>query len=157
MNPTENSVGNTFKPPAIGLIVVGSLNALMGLLWIAGLVIRLVGVTAGLPMGTVGGDGAAYRVGGYLAEVIYFFNLIASPFIIIGAINMLKGKKYGSAKLSAILAMIPAVSCCFLFGVPVGVWALIVLSKPEVKAFFESGGQAENDFYSPPPPPPQYR
>ena len=156
MNPTENSVASTFKPPAIGLIVVGSLNALMGLLWIIGLLVRLVGVTAGLPMGPVGTEGAAYRVGGYLAEVVYFFNLIASPFILIGAINMLKGKKYASAKLAAILAMIPAVRCCFLFGIPVGVWALIVLSKPEVKAFFESGGNAGNDFYSPPPPP-QYQ
>ncbi len=150
MTPSENYAGNAVKPPAIGLIVVGALNALMGLLWIAGLILRVTNVVSSDAMGDAG---AAYRVGGYFAEVIYFFNLVASPIILVGAINMLKGRKYTSAKMAAILAMIPAVSCCFLFGVPVGVWALIVLGKPEVKAFFESGGEP---FY-PPPPPPQYQ
>lgn len=38
---------------------------------------------------------------------------------------------------AAILAMIPCVSPCCLLGLPLGIWALIVLLKPEVKAAFQ--------------------
>ncbi len=34
-------------------------------------------------------------------------------------------------------AMIPCVSPCCLLGLPLGIWALIVLVKPEVKAAFQ--------------------
>jgi hypothetical protein len=153
MNQSENLAGNLAKLPAIGLIVVGALNALTGLLWIAGVVLRATGTLAELPMAQLGEEGAPIRMGQTLIQAIYFFTLVASPFIIIGAVNMLKGRKYSSAKMAAILAMIPATSCCFILGIPFGVWALIVLSKPEVKAFFESGGSN----FQPPPPPPQYQ
>jgi len=48
--------------------------------------------------------------------------------------------------------MIPFTSCCFLIGAPIGIWALVVLSKPEVQMFFGRGGANYQ-----PPPPPQYR
>jgi len=78
--------------------------------------------------------------------------LIAAPIIIYGAIQMMKGRKLGLAKASAILAIIPFTSCCFLIGVPIGIWALTVLSKPDVKAFFR-GENAPPNFYPPQPPP----
>ena len=144
---------NLAKSPAIGLIVVGGLNVLAGLLWVAGMILRAAGTLPEIPLGPEGAEGAPARVGGYLAEIVYFLTLVTSPFIIVGAVNMLKGRKYSSAKLAAILAMIPATSCCFILGIPFGIWALIVLSKPEVKAFFETGGSN----FTPPPPPPQYQ
>jgi hypothetical protein len=44
-------------------------------------------------------------------------------------------KSYGLAMTSSILAMIPCHVCCMV-GLPIGIWALIVLLKPEVKSAF---------------------
>ena len=63
---------------------------------------------------------------------------------------MINGSSYNWAKASAILAIIPLTSCCFLIGAPIGIWALMVLNKPEEKRFFEHGG------VDLPPPPPNY-
>jgi hypothetical protein len=38
---------------------------------------------------------------------------------------------------AAILAMIPCLSSCCIVGLPLGIWALVVLSKPEVKSEFD--------------------
>lgn len=146
-----NQIENLLKPPAIGLIVIGAINALAGLSWLASKILRAAGLLAQIPSGPAGDEGAPYRFSGFLTEVVFFISLIAAPFIIKGAVDMLKGRNYSSAKKAAILAIIPMTSCCFLLGAPVGLWALLVLSKPEVKTFFETG---RGDFS--PPPPPQY-
>jgi hypothetical protein len=36
---------------------------------------------------------------------------------------------------AAIMAMIPC-NCCCLLGLPFGIWALVMLMKPEVKSQF---------------------
>lgn len=38
----------------------------------------------------------------------------------------------------SILSMVPCVSPCCLLGLPVGIWALVVLNTPEVKQAFRS-------------------
>jgi hypothetical protein len=54
-----------------------------------------------------------------------------------GGLQMRLLKSFGFAMASAILVMIPCGSywCCCL-GVPVGIWALVTLNKPEVKSAF---------------------
>jgi hypothetical protein len=50
--------------------------------------------------------------------------------------KMQKLENHQLAFTASILAMIPCVSpCCFL-GLPFGIWALVVLNKPEVKSQF---------------------
>lgn len=78
-------------------------------------------------------------------------SLLIAPVIIFGAIQMMKGRKYDLSKTAAILAVIPFTSCCFLLGAPFGIWALMVLSKPDVKAFFN--GEITRRRFNPPPPP----
>ena len=39
---------------------------------------------------------------------------------------------------SAIVAMIPFLSPCFVIGLPIGIWPVIVLNKPEVRSAFSS-------------------
>jgi hypothetical protein len=43
---------------------------------------------------------------------------------------------HGLAMAAAIIAMIPCFSPCCVLGLPFGIWALVVLSKPEVKSQF---------------------
>jgi hypothetical protein len=58
--------------------------------------------------------------------------------LIIGGVQMLRLHSYGLAVFGSILAAIPCVSCsaCCGIGAGVGIWALIVLMNPEVRAAF---------------------
>lgn len=65
-------------------------------------------------------------LGGVLALVCLF-----------GAISMLRLRSYGFAMASAIIMLFPCGNCCCLLNIGFGIWALVVLSKPEVKAAFQ--------------------
>jgi len=55
--------------------------------------------------------------------------------LIVAALPMLWMRAYWLAVAASIVAMLP-VGPSFLAGVPIGIWALAVLTKPEVKAAF---------------------
>jgi hypothetical protein len=79
---------------------------------------------------------------GYLTASIFFplvslISILAAPVIIYGGIQMLKARRYSIAMLAAILALIPLSSICCIPAIPIGIWALIVLRDPEVRACFE--------------------
>jgi hypothetical protein len=131
-----NDVLNKLKAPAICLIVIGALNGLISILTILGGVARFAGIGGRESLPTRDAERIGFYVGTFASYGSGLLALIVAPLIIYGAIQMMKGKKYGLAKASAILAIIPFTSCCFLIGIPIGIWALIVLSKPDVKAFF---------------------
>lgn len=133
-----NDVTNKLKAPAIALIVVGAFNAVIGALIILSGLLRLTGINGAEMMPANGAERAGFYVGTFIAYGAGLLTLIAAPIIIYGAIQMLKGNKYGLARTAAILAIVPLTSCCFLFGVPIGIWAFVVLSKPDVKAAFRS-------------------
>ncbi len=63
--------------------------------------------------------------------------LIASGLIVMAGARMRILRGYGFAMMGAILAVIPCISPCCLLGLPFGIWALIVLANPEVRAAFE--------------------
>jgi len=56
--------------------------------------------------------------------------------MLLSGIQMRKLKGYKNAMTSSILAMIPIVSPCCIVGLPIGIWSVIVLCKPEVKDAF---------------------
>jgi hypothetical protein len=64
--------------------------------------------------------------------------LLAIPaIIVVGAISMLRLRSYGWAIAAGVLALSPIPSGpCWLIGLPIGVWSLVILSRPEVKAAF---------------------
>ncbi|MBN8249000.1 MAG: DUF4339 domain-containing protein, partial [Verrucomicrobia bacterium] len=53
-----------------------------------------------------------------------------------GAIKMQRLESWGLALTASILTVLPCAGCCCLIGIPIGIWALVVLNKPEVKAAF---------------------
>jgi hypothetical protein len=67
--------------------------------------------------------------------------ILAVIALVLGAANILGGLKmrnlqnYNMAMIGAVAAVLPCGCCCFA-GIPVGIWALMVLMKPEVKAAF---------------------
>jgi predicted PurR-regulated permease PerM len=67
------------------------------------------------------------------------FNVIAiavGVVVLLGALKMKKLESREWAMTASILAMIPCISPCCIVGLPIGIWALVVLSKPEVKSAF---------------------
>lgn len=93
---------------------------------------------------------------GYVASTVITYgisllSLLLAPLIIYGAAQMMHGKKYKMARVAAILAMNPFTSCCFLVSTPMGIWAMILLGKPEIKAVFTSD-TSEGSILPPQPP-----
>jgi predicted Zn finger-like uncharacterized protein len=81
------------------------------------------GYQAGFACGLVG------VIGGSLLGILLCFITLA------GAIKMKRLQNHGLATTACILAMIPC-NCCFLLGLPFGIWGLVVLNKPAVKEAF---------------------
>ena len=144
-----NDILEKLKFPSIALLVVGILNALFGLYLIVSMLVQLAMGAANRPYVSES-ERIGFLVGFFGSGVLGVLSLAVSPIIIYGALQMMKGQRYGLAKTASILAMIPFVSCCFVFGVPLGIWSFITLKKPEVKAFFN--GETDNQVYNPPPP-----
>jgi len=75
-----------------------------------------------------------YGYGGIAFAVI---SLLVGIVVILGAVKMLGLRSWGLAMFAAILSLIPCVQSCCLLSLPVGIYAIIVLSDSEVKAAFE--------------------
>ncbi|NVJ04264.1 hypothetical protein HUW63_03280 [Myxococcus sp. AM001] len=62
--------------------------------------------------------------------------LVLNSIVFFGALKMKNLQSYGLAMAAAIISVIPCCGPCACLGIPVGIWALVVLNKPEVKAAF---------------------
>ena len=120
--------------PAIGLIVTASLNLLLSLL-------RILGALVGFGMSNMQHTGnrdldriisMSGAIGGFFGAV----GVLCAIVILMGGIKMRKLENRGLSLTAAILAVIPCTSPCCLVGIPLGIWALVVLAKPEVKSAF---------------------
>lgn len=124
--------------PAIGLMVTAGIGLFCALL---GVVIHLVGMGMS-GMGAFGGgdqpNAFAQMMGGTFGLVINFIGIVMAAVIFMGASKMRKLESYGLAMAVSIIAMIPCISPCCLIGLPIGIWALVVLLDPNVKAAFRS-------------------
>ena len=76
-------------------------------------------------------EGMRGPMAGFVSLVIAAVN----GFVLLGAINLLRLRNYGMAMFASIVAMLPC-QCCCLLGLPAGIWALVILNKPEVKSHF---------------------
>ncbi len=87
------------------------------------------------------------EVNAMLGEMIDFtgrFGIVMSAIGILfcgvsiaGSVSMLRLRYYPLAFAAAILAMIPGTSPCCVFGLPLGIWGVVVLLRPEVKKGFQ--------------------
>ncbi len=139
------------KVPAIGLIVVGFINAVIGFFVLLSGLARLAGVVEDTYSPVNDAERLGFYFSTFIGYGIAFLSLISAPFIIYGGFQMMKGKRKKLVKFAAILAMLPVTACCFIVGLPFGIWSLIVLSKPEIKAIFNNESMPIN--YNPPQPP----
>jgi hypothetical protein len=122
--------------PAIALLVTGILGVPLQLY---GLVMHLASggrSTPPMPMLDPNLQRFFQVMNGPLGLVLGLVGLVMTVLIILGALKMKNLRSYQFAYVMSILAMIPCLSPCCLLGLPFGIWALVVLSKPEIKAQF---------------------
>ena len=107
--------------PAIGLLVTGIFNWAMipSVVWIV-LSVMPSAMARGRP--------------GYLLALLPLSAMLIASLIIFAALKMKRLQAYGLAIAASILAII--VSPGNLIGLPIGIWALVVLSQREVRAAF---------------------
>lgn len=71
-------------------------------------------------------------VGDYIRAGV---SLLAYGLVMVGAVSMLRLERWGLALTAGILVMLPCTCCCCL-GIPAGIWAAIVLNRPDVRGAF---------------------
>jgi hypothetical protein len=122
--------------PALGLMITAGLALLFVLL---SLVMNIAGVGMG-SLGGMGGGSAATdqyisMMSGGVGIVSNLLALGLYGFVLWGAMQMKQLRKWNISMGASIAAMLPC-SCCCIIGLPIGIWSLIVLLKPEVKSAF---------------------
>jgi predicted branched-subunit amino acid permease len=119
--------------PAILLMVASGLSILLWLAWVA--MVEL-GASAGA-LQHLPDDQRTMGIAFWVAFSV--ISLIASIVALYGGWKMKALESYSWALTAAIICLVPCTGpCC---GLPVGIWALVVLLKPEVKAAFRGPGQ----------------
>jgi hypothetical protein len=123
--------------PAVCLIVLGAFNLLL-------VIVRALAMVFGLAQQNMGGGMSPemqkmfLAMSGTAGVAAVVFGVIGALVILFGGIKMKKLESYNLSMAAAIIAMIPCLSACCILGIPLGIWALVVLMKPEVKAAFRS-------------------
>ncbi len=123
--------------PATGLIIMGGLGLLVSL---ASLVMSVTGVD--LNSFGMGGSPEAEQMtkmmGGTIGAASAILGIAMGAVVLLGALKLKKLESYGFSLAASILAMLPcSTSCCCLIGIPIGIWALVVINKPEIKSQFK--------------------
>jgi predicted signal transduction protein with EAL and GGDEF domain len=65
-----------------------------------------------------------------LVSIAYCLMLVS------GAFSMIRKGSYVWAVATSCLAMVPMLGPCYVLGIPIGIWALIVLRRPDVRKSF---------------------
>jgi len=123
------------KLPAIFLMITAGLGALMAVI---SLFSHLFGTGFNMAdMGDMGGNEQLISMmSGGMGVGLNILGLVMAGVVFYGASKMMKLEMYGLALATSIIAMIPCISPCCLLGIPIGIWALVVLLNQEVKAAF---------------------
>ncbi|MEQ8789287.1 MAG: hypothetical protein RIC55_23540 [Pirellulaceae bacterium] len=119
--------------PAVGLVIVSSF-------WMLILVVMLV---LNLFQLITGADLNIEQGQDMLGEAAMPLNLVGimlqagvNSCVLYGSLGMVQRRNYGVAVTASVLAVIPCFSPCFFLGIPLGLWALFLLFRPEVKYGF---------------------
>ncbi len=122
--------------PSIGLLVTGIIG---GVFSVIGLFMSFLGTSLSSLMADrfdEFDERYAELYEGAAGIASSFIGILVAALIIYAALKMKELNQYGLCMAASILAMIPCISPCCIIGLPIGIWCLIVLTKPEVKAAF---------------------
>lgn len=81
-----------------------------------------------------------------MIPISILFGLLTSGITVLGAIKIMNLKSRGLGVLASVVSMVPILSGCCCLGLPVGIWVLIVMGKPEVKAGFAAVARSASEY-----------
>jgi serine/threonine protein kinase len=120
------------KAPAIGMIVAAGINAIPTVGLLGMLVFKLV---AAIGFGRFDISSAfSFSWLGVIVSSLLLLSIPVTILILLGAMRMMRLRNRGLAITAAILALIAAPGN--LIGLPMGIWALVVLARREVAEAF---------------------
>jgi hypothetical protein len=124
---------NQVSAPSIGLLITGIIGA-----FFSGITLLSIGIGTGLSSFWMDEmpDRFTEIYEGAFAMGSSFIGLVVAAFVIYAALKMKELTQWGLAVAASVLAMIPCISPCCVIGLPVGIWCLVVLNRPEVKNAF---------------------
>jgi hypothetical protein len=130
---------NQVSGPAIGLIITGALTICFS----AFLVLAQIFGLAAHAFDNMANQNPQFAQmlqasSGAMGILFALLRMVLGGFVIYGGIKMKSLEQHGVVMAAAILSVIP---CCLLgpcccISIPLGIWALIVSNKPEVKSYF---------------------
>ena len=120
--PDKDYAKSRLQIPAIVLIVLAALTAILRV----GAIVML--------LQQAGNAAPPLMVPMLVGHGVPLLLLIA---VIAGCLKMLKVESYGSAMTAAIISVVPICSPGLVLGIPFGIWAIVVLNDPRVKASFK--------------------
>jgi hypothetical protein len=134
--PNRAIAASKVNGPAIGLMVTAGIGILGQLVSLA---MHVLGT--GLNMANMTGssgapDAVANLMGGTLGVISSIMGILIGGLILFGAMKMRQLSNWGLSLAATILAMIPCLSPCCCLGLPIGIWALVVLLDNNVKLSF---------------------
>jgi hypothetical protein len=138
IRPNEDqSAQAVVRGPATALIVVSLIAIICGsLALVVDVALLATGMAAKLEQMNEGPVSKQTQVA--IRSVWGGVLVIASSFVLYGAIQMRNLKSYRTARAAAIVAMVPLLGPCCLLGIPFGIWAFVALGKPGVRDAFRA-------------------
>lgn len=115
------------KAPAIAMMVCAILGALFDLL-------QLVGHIVGTGMAVAGDSEVEHLMNGLVGTVYEAVGLLCTGFCVYGLLKMMKLQSRTISYVAVIMSMLPCTGACCYLNVFIGIWALMVLADPVVKA-----------------------
>ena len=125
---SESCVRARLKVPAIALMVSGVMNLLAALSVVV--ILALVAESVG-----PGIEASWRKILSMATVVIAIASLVLGIILLIGAARMFDLQSYRIALFAAVIAILPC-SLAFPISLPFGIWALIVLSRRDVRTAF---------------------
>ena len=125
--------------PSVGLLIAGIINCMS----IVGALLSVISSMIG--SGLHGRIFPIFFIPGFLRFFVIALMATHAVLVVLGAWNLMQLRSHRLALFGSILAMIP--SAGMLIGLPMGIWALILLHKEEIKNAF---GQERTDVSIPP-------
>ena len=130
-DPREQVKGRVIAP-AIALIVVG----------VVGLAVSLFNFGFSFTEPVIDPNAPEFIQGmqagatGPVVAVVQGIFCLVNLFLIGGGVQMARFRTWGISLAASVLAMLNFGTCCCIVGLPVGIWSLVILLQPDVKAAF---------------------
>lgn len=142
ISTTQNIVGTqegalqSMRGPALALKIMSILSLIVVVLSFIAHILMLLGVHLQLPhLNSAAMNQQLTRANMILYIIGDIIGAVLAVIVWTGASKMQALKNHAFAVTASILAMLPCTPCCVI-GLPFGIWALVMLNKPEVKSHF---------------------